>query len=105
MSTTIGGCTILYLVGRTKCNSNLQRPKSESHSRLDEYREAKRLGAEGGDCMDAYQDCPVSIFNAFPDVYAEEERFNITIDDFGAGSDVKQHLKDLNIDINIVPPK
>ncbi len=74
-------------------------PKSGSHSRLEEYRKAKQLGEEGGECWSEYGECPVSIFNIIPDVYTEEDRFNVTLDNFGMGSDVLDSLKAANIDV------
>ncbi len=84
-------------------STTVHRPKSDRDSRLDAYHAARRIGVEGGDCWDEFPDCPVSIFNIIPDVYTEREQFNVTIDDFGAGTDVVNHLKDVNIDIDVSP--
>jgi hypothetical protein len=45
---------------------------------LDDYREAEAIGKKEGDCMTAYPQCPVSIFNFIPDVYTKDDQVNGT---------------------------
>jgi hypothetical protein len=41
---------------------------------LEDYREAESIGKKEGDCMTAYPQCPVSIFNFIPDVYTKDDQ-------------------------------
>ncbi len=50
------------------------RPKEGNHTFLDDYREAEAIGKKEGDCMTAYPQCPVSIFNFIPDVYTKDDQ-------------------------------
>ena len=49
-------------------------PKDGNHSFLDEYRRAESIGKNEGDCMAAFSQCPVSIFNFIPDVYTKDDQ-------------------------------
>ena len=70
-------------------------PKSDPHTKLDEYKRAAEIGSNEGDCWSFYPDCPFSIFNIIPDVYTENDRFNITLDSFDGGTDRADDFNDI----------
>jgi hypothetical protein len=72
---------------------------------LDDYKEAAKIGENDGECWSFYPDCPFSVFNVIPDVYTETERFNVTFDSFGAGSNVGSNEEELFKEAKITPIK
>lgn len=62
-------------------------PKSDDHSELEDYKEAARIGESGTEeCWSAYSKCPLSVFNVIPDIYTKDHKFNVSFDNFDAGS-------------------
>ncbi|XP_059098030.1 uncharacterized protein LOC131892250 isoform X2 [Tigriopus californicus] len=67
--------------------STLFFPKSDDHSELADYKEAARVGeSETEECWSVYSKCPLSIFNVIPDIYTKDHKFNVSYDNFDAGS-------------------
>jgi hypothetical protein len=57
----------------------LYRPQEGNDTFLTDYREAETIGRGGGDCGDAYPECPISVFNFIPDVYTKDDQVSMLL--------------------------